>query len=88
MLPSDRTKSTEADCVPKLDLLSVRNILIILTIEVMSHRSVTTKGKSVTMALPKWHQIAAFAGMWTICQNDNNAYGTIKGFVLFFCWER
>jgi hypothetical protein len=40
------------------------------------------------MALPKWHQIAAFAGMWTICQNDNNAYGTIKGFVLFFCWER
>ena len=44
MLPSDRTKSTEADCVPKLAFLRLRNILIIVTIEFRSHGSVRIEG--------------------------------------------
>ena len=33
MLASDQAKLTEADCVPKLNFLSLINILIIVTIE-------------------------------------------------------
>ena len=70
--------------MPKLNLLSLRNRLIVVTIEFMSHDSVTTKVESVTMALPKWHSVAPFAGGWMSCRNGNNAFGIITGFVLFF----
>ena len=44
MLASDQAKLTETDCVPKLNVLSVINILIIVTIEFRSHGSVRTEG--------------------------------------------
>ena len=44
MLASDQAKLTEADCVPKLNFLSLINILIIVTIEFRSHGSVRTEG--------------------------------------------